>query len=178
MITKLKKQVRDRIWEIWEKEKEFTDLVTIGNRLKVNEEGSWLRATMMQLKPADLPNVRLEEPRTVNSAFEEMNTFDTEDDDFPQPASSGTVRWTFHMRAVFMSADVALDEQDALVDIAQIALLKAGPSLKMSKVFNSGPYECEQTEVGKNIDRGTRRLQTILTFPVVAVFEIRDLLQS
>lgn len=178
MITQFKKRMRDRVWQIWESSKAFTDLVSAANRQKVNEEDGWLAATMMQSKAADLPQVKLEEPRTVNSAWEEMNTFDTEDDEFPTPQSSGTVRWTFTMSATFLSADLDLDQQDALVDIAQIALLDAGPTLKVPNVFTTGPFECQQTEVGKNIEAGTRRLKTVMTFPIVAVFEIRELLQT
>jgi hypothetical protein len=180
-------QIFDRIWTIWEGTTAITSLVKVGNRLKMQETNGWLKATMMSSKPADLPSIRLEMPRTIHAAWEDINTFDVEEDDFneatdgdgnPKPIGGGPVKWTFNMKATFLSVPLKIFEQDPLVELAIFSLLSAGPGIGLPFVLDVGPFTTDQVEIEKSDTRGVKRLRTEMTFPIVAQFEMRDLVQE
>jgi hypothetical protein len=181
VLVSVKKQVRNQVWEIVTS---YAPVVTAiagrtSNLIDPATKEGVARANRNQ-SPDTTPRIRIDMPRTISSGYKSASFgFDVEDADFLDNDGSGTIEWNFELTLTFVSELVKLDEQDQLVDDAQIALIRAGPKLGLDFVKLAGPFTSQQQEVTSDTAAqaaGTRRLRTVLRVQVAAEFDLQWLI--
>lgn len=174
MLVSFKKQVRDQVWTLFEGYAPITTAIRSSNRKRTNTEAGWIKAAMAFNTPDALPIIRVDMPRTTSSGFSKFNTFDAEDDDFIANGGTGSIDWKFVVRVTLFSEVKKVDEQDQLIDDAQMAILLAGPKLGLEFVVTTGQITTQQQEV---VDNGIRKLRTYIDIPFNAQFDYQELRQ-